>query len=81
MTELQRRILQLIQKQPGKLSWYQLDRRISAEGVQTRGLMNVIHELERIGLISTGEGPSPGLPVYAITSSGEEALQETPGSE
>ncbi|MDX2037241.1 MAG: hypothetical protein SFX72_11370 [Isosphaeraceae bacterium] len=76
MNETQLKILDLIEANSGRYSWYQLDRCLSESGVEHAGqLMPLLRGLIADGLIETASGPNPAQPVYAITDAGVSAMR------
>jgi DNA-binding PadR family transcriptional regulator len=69
------RLLRLIQSKDGQLSWYQIDRALSSEGVdREEHLMQSLKGLESDGYIVTHVGANPSQPKYSITSAGVTAV-------
>lgn len=76
MDETRMKILELIEANSGRYSWYQLDRRLSESGVDHAGrLMPLLRELIADGLIESARGPNPAQPLYSITSAGVSAMR------
>jgi DNA-binding PadR family transcriptional regulator len=80
MSPLQVTILEVIEANDGRFSWYQLTRALThrAGGLDpamvSKGLLPALHELEQAGFITTSAGPNPGQPVYSITPTGQQRL-------
>lgn len=67
MNVVRKRILELVEKREGELSWYQLDRALSTEGLQSEEcVMDSIKWLLTNDYIRVGEGYSPAQPVYYL---------------
>lgn len=78
MNQLQAKLLELIQLNNGKYSWYQLDRAISFENVEGReNLMENLKTLQSQGFITSQQGPNPSQPTYSITENGLAVLKTT----
>ncbi len=68
-------LLKLIQSKDGQLSWYQIDRAFTSEGIDRReNLMQSLKGLELGGYIDTHFGLNRSQPTYSITSAGIAAL-------
>lgn len=71
MDKTRMKILELIEANSGRYSWYQLDRHLSEFGVDHAGrLMPLLRELIADGLIESAPGANPAHPVYSITGAG-----------
>ena len=78
MNETQLKILELIEANSGRYSWYQLDRCLSESAVDHAGqLMRLLRELVTGGLLESAPGPNPAQPVYSITDAGVSAMRMT----
>jgi DNA-binding PadR family transcriptional regulator len=72
MTPFQTAILEIIEANDGKMSWYQLDRALTqrVDGwdpeVVSRDLMPALRVLEQAGYIATSAGHNPAQPLYSI---------------
>lgn len=80
MNPLQIAILEIIQSNDGKFSWYQLDRALTHRsgidpGIVSSGLMAALHELEQAGFISARIGHNTAQPLFSISPSGVEQLR------
>jgi DNA-binding PadR family transcriptional regulator len=72
-------LLRLIQSNDEQLSWYQIDRALSSEGVEREEhLMQSLKGLESDGYVVTHVGANPSQPTYSITAAGVTALTSTP---
>ena len=87
MSPFQVTIMEVIEANDGRFSWYQLDRTLSnrAEGPDpgtvSTGLIQALGELEQAGFLATSPGHAPGLPVYSLTPAGRQRLgQATTGT-
>jgi len=68
-------LLKLIQSKDGKISWYQIDRALSSDGVEREEhLMQSLKCLESDGYVVTHAGASPSQPTYSITPAGQAIL-------
>jgi DNA-binding PadR family transcriptional regulator len=79
MSPLQVAILEIIEANDGKFSWYQLDRALTHRagadpGIVSRDLMPALRELERAGFITASAGHSPAQPLYSVTPTGQKQL-------
>jgi len=71
MNRLRHRLLELIKAKDGQLSWYQLDRTISSEGVERdEPLVKSLTGLEADGFIVSHVGANPAQPTYSVTLEG-----------
>jgi len=78
MNRFRLRLLALIQCHDGQLSWYQIDRAISADNTQREEhLMDALRDLTSEGFISSQVGANPSQPTYSITLEGANALKVT----
>jgi DNA-binding PadR family transcriptional regulator len=81
MSPSQIAILEIINANDGKFSWYQLDRALSQQaggtdpGIVSIDLMPALRELQREGFIITGAGHNPAQPLYSITPAGQQQLE------
>ena len=79
MSPLQIAILEIIQANDGKFSWYQIDRALSlrsnSAGSALGNLMSALRELEQAGFITTSAGYNPAQPLYSVTPTGQEQLE------
>jgi DNA-binding PadR family transcriptional regulator len=81
MTPLHLTVLRIIGTNDGKVSWYQIDRALSQQGLVSGtwpapgGLMPVLRELEQSGYITAAVGPNPAQPLYSITQMAQEQLE------
>lgn len=78
MNPFQIAILEVIEANDGKLSWYQIDRVLSqrAGGGGLPGkLMPALRELEQGGFITTSTGHNPAQPLYTVTAAGRQQLE------
>ncbi|HXE53081.1 MAG TPA: hypothetical protein VN541_08705 [Tepidisphaeraceae bacterium] len=65
-------VLELIRKSPGRLSWYQLDRSLSIQGMlPPDGLMKLLRRLESEGLIRSVSGQVASQSCYVLTDAGQ----------
>ncbi len=76
MSPLQLTILELINANDGKFSWYQLDRALTRRaridpGTVSEELMPSLHELQQAGFVNAIEGHNPGQPLYSVTPAGQ----------
>ena len=78
MLELELKILEIVQRNNGCFSWYQLDRVLSETGSHHGGrLMHILDSLVDSGRICMRPGPNPVQPFYEITEMGLEAIKES----
>ena len=79
MSPLQTAILEIIQANDGKFSWYQIDRALSLRpnngGSGSGNLMSALCELEQAGFITASAGYNPAQPLYSVTPTGQELLE------
>ncbi len=79
------KVLQMIGKNDGKFSWYQLDRQLSFKGISmSENLMQAIHYLESEGLMAAKKGVNGSQSLYSLTPQGKKGKkrsQEEPGGE
>ena len=80
MSPLKYAILEAIDRNDGKYTWYQLDRALTQRadmdpGVVSRELMPALRELEQAHLITASPGSNPGQPLYSVTPAGQETLE------
>ena len=69
-------IVELVSKNDGQWSWYQLDRGLAAKGFSGGyGLLSIIKSLVEDDFIKEMPGYSAGQPMYAITEKGKELLR------
>jgi hypothetical protein len=69
--DMKRIIVELIAKNDGKWTWYQLERGLNSRGLG--GHANTIAELEGLiesGLVGTKTDPSYPAPLYTVTEKG-----------
>jgi DNA-binding PadR family transcriptional regulator len=87
MTPFQTAILEIIEANDGKLSWYQLDRALTQRvggwdpGIVSRDLMPALGALEQAGLIARSAGHNPAQPLYSITTSVHHEAEMVSGKE
>ncbi len=78
MSELELRILEIVHRNNGCFSWYQLDRALSETRSQHGGkLMHILDSLVASGRICTRQGANPAQPLYEITKMGLALLKES----
>src|SRR5579871_3322351 len=78
MNRFRLRLLALIQCHDGQLSWYQIDRAISADNTQREEhLMDALRDLTSEGFISSQVGANPSQPTNKIAWEGEKAVRVT----
>lgn len=78
MSELELKILQIVHRNNGCFSWYQLDRALSQNDSQHGGkLMHLLDSLIASGSICTRQGSIPAQPLYEITEMGLEVLKDS----
>ena len=71
-----KKILDIISRHDGELSWYQLERACCGDEISKSGkLISLLKQLEVDGLISSREVQEHPLPLYSITAKGLEELQ------
>ncbi|XZE36955.1 hypothetical protein SH501x_002544 [Pirellulaceae bacterium SH501] len=76
MSELERKILEIVRRNNGCFSWYQIDRALSETGSQHSGkLMRILGSLVESGTIDERQGANPAQPLYEITPLGLESLK------
>lgn len=79
MSPLQIAIIEIIQSNDGKFSWYQIDRALSHRsnkgGIALGNLMPALLDLEQAGFITTSAGYNPAQPLYSVTPYGQEQLK------
>lgn len=79
MSGLQIAVIEIIQSNDGKFSWYQIDRALSHRtnnrGSALENLKSALRELEQAGFITTIPGYNPAQPLYSVTPAGQEQLQ------
>jgi DNA-binding HxlR family transcriptional regulator len=81
MSPFQLAILESIEANDGKYSWYQLDRALTQRpggldpAIVSKDLMAALRELEEAGFITTTADHNPGQPLYSITPRGLEHLE------
>jgi DNA-binding PadR family transcriptional regulator len=69
-------VVELVSKNDGQWSWYQLDRGLAAKGLSGGSeLLSVIKSLVEDDFIKEMPGYSAGQPMYAITEKGKEFLR------
>ena len=72
VAQIKQPVLAAIARNDGKWSWYQLDRALSAQGLDVSRLMDALSELEAEGLVrALPVAERPGQPLYALTSEGK----------
>lgn len=77
ISDFKNEILRIVGNNDGKLSWYQLDRQLSFNGVEmTENLMQAIRDLESGGLIASKEGKNASQPLYSLTPQGKALVDE-----
>ena len=65
-------VLRQIRQASGRLSWYQIDRSLSANGMRpAEGVMRLLKGLEAEGLIRSVPGAVAAQPCYELTDAGE----------
>lgn len=65
-------VLKQIRQAPGRLSWYQIDRSLSANGMRpVEGVMRLLRQLEAEGLIRSVPGAVAAQPSFELTDAGE----------
>jgi DNA-binding PadR family transcriptional regulator len=70
-------VLRQIRQAPGRLSWYQIDRSLSASGVRpAEGVMRLLKRLEAEGLIRSVPGAVAAQPCYELTDAGASEASE-----
>lgn len=75
--DMRRTIVELIEKNDGKWTWYQLDRGMTARGLGGRmNFMEVVTELINEGLIAEERDARYPQPLYRITEKGRAFLSE-----
>ena len=86
MSPFQIAILDLIEANDGKLSWYQLDRALTQRvggwdpGIVSRDLMPALRQLEQAGFIATSAGQNASQPLYWITPAGHQEGERVTGN-
>ncbi len=74
MPTLKEAVLSAVKRNSGQWSWYQLDRALSAHGLDTSSLMESLAALEAEGHICViPVAERPGMPLYAVASSGAQS--------
>jgi Fe2+ or Zn2+ uptake regulation protein len=73
MSPFQLTILEIIEANDGKYSWYQLDRALTQRpggldpAIVSKDLMAALRDLEEAGFITTTADHNPGQPLYSMT--------------
>ena len=71
-SNVEKKVLRQIRQNPGQISWYQLDRSLSASGMRPAdGVMELLRHLEAEGLIRSVPGAVASQPCYELTAAGE----------
>jgi hypothetical protein len=75
MTELDLIVLGLVECHDGEWGWYQLDRALTARGIEYQpDLLELIDSLAAAGLLTLEERDNLPQPRYRITGAGRDAL-------
>lgn len=75
--DIRRTIVDLIERNDGKWTWYQLERGLTGTGVGGRAdFMEIVTELVREGLLSEQSDARYPHPLYRVTEKGREFLAQ-----
>lgn len=75
--DIRRTIVDLIERNDGKWTWYQLERGLTAAGVGGRAdLMEIVADLVREGLLSEHSDARYPHPLYRVTEEGRVFLSQ-----